>query len=241
MLTIPIFTFVTCLFTARLYFPLPAPDTKLAVIRKQVADYTQLPEHSFKLIHAGAVMKDDNAPSKYPLLAVPSRTFLLVCDSYFIHHSLVSAYGIKENSTLAVIGGGDNSVPDPKKSSKKTVPQQPRTQESTISQIRSEVDKVRQNLQPDVDTFLASLQSTPTQSAESPQPVQSTDTAKPKSELEQQHARLGELLLQSLLRLDAINADGEWEEARKERKGAVKEVQGLLDRLDGGWKNRVQS
>lgn len=47
----------------RLHFPLPPPDTKLAVIRRSIAEYTHLPELSFKLIHAGAVMKDDNAPS----------------------------------------------------------------------------------------------------------------------------------------------------------------------------------
>ena len=51
----------------------------------------------------------------------------------------------------------------------------------------------------------------------------------------QEHTRLSELLLQSLLRLDAIPTDGSWEHARAERKGAVREVQGLLDRLDGGW------
>nr|GAT56283.1 predicted protein [Mycena chlorophos] len=48
-----------------------------------------------------------------------------------------------------------------------------------------------------------------------------------------EHLRLSELLLQALLRLDGI-AVGEWEEARKERKVAVKEVQTLLDRLDSG-------
>jgi hypothetical protein len=50
-------------FNNRLHFPLPPPDTKLAVIRRSLAEYTHLPELSFKLIHAGAVMKDDNAPS----------------------------------------------------------------------------------------------------------------------------------------------------------------------------------
>ncbi|KAK7692974.1 hypothetical protein QCA50_004615 [Cerrena zonata] len=184
----------------RLYFPLPAPDTKLAVVRKQISDYTQLSPDSFKLVHAGAVMKDDNAP--------------------------ISAYGIKENSNLAVIGGGEGHLAEPKKS-KKASPQQPRTQESTISQIRSEVDKVRQNLKPDVESFLSTLQP-------------SAEPANPNVDSAKEHIRLGELLLQSLLRLDAINAEGEWEEARKERKGAVKEVQGLLDTLDGGWKNRVQ-
>jgi hypothetical protein len=51
--------------------------------------------------------------------------------------------------------------------------------------------------------------------------------------LAKERLRLSELLLQSLLRLDAITTDSEWEEARKERKAGVKEVQTLLDRIDG--------
>jgi hypothetical protein len=48
-----------------LHLPLPPPDTKLGAIRRSLAEYTHLPEHSFKLIHAGSVMKDDNAPSVF--------------------------------------------------------------------------------------------------------------------------------------------------------------------------------
>lgn len=58
-------------------------------------------------------------------------------------------------------------------------------------------------------------------------------------DVDMEHRRLGELLLQSLLRLDVINLDGAWTDARKERKGAVKIVQGLLDKLDGGWRARI--
>jgi len=53
-----------------------------------------------------------------------------------------------------------------------------------------------------------------------------------------EHNRLGELLLQSLLRLDAIVPDTQWEDARRERKDAVREVQALLDRLDAAWAAR---
>jgi len=65
-------------------------------------------------------------------------------------------------------------------------------------------------------------------------PTQTLPTHDPQPKT-QEHNRLSELLLQSLLRLDAIQTDGTWEAARLERKGAVKEVQGLLERLDGGW------
>lgn len=122
-----------------------------------------------------------------------------------------------------------------------------RTEENTIKQIQSELDKVRATLQPDVDQFLSDLQGTPTATAEAPQPAgqlkaqSGTATPNKQPDLTLEHARLGEMLLQSLLRLDAINAEGEWEQARKERKLAVKEVQGLLDRLDSGWRQRLKS
>ena len=140
-----------------------------------------------------------------------------------IRHA-VSAYGIKEKSTIAIIGGGDNAPP-----SSKPAPER-RTEETTISQIRSELENVRQKLQPDVDDFLSLLAPAETKAKDSKQ-----------TDLAQEHTRLGELLLQSLLRLDAIAAEGEWEEARKERKSAVREVQGLLDRLDGGWRSRTKA
>ncbi len=88
----------------------------------------------------------------------------------------------------------------------------PKTEASTIEIIRAEVAAVRSTLEPSVDAFLR----TPT-----------VDT---------EHRRLGELLLQALLRLDAITIDSTWLEARGERKGAVRAVQDVLDRLDKGWR-----
>ncbi|KAF8919808.1 hypothetical protein CPB85DRAFT_1275438 [Mucidula mucida] len=64
------------------------------------------------------------------------------------------------------------------------------------------------------------------------------ELAKTSPALQKEHTRLGELLLQALLRLDAVSANGEWEDARRERKAAVKEVQALLDRLDDAWSSR---
>ncbi|EIN11959.1 hypothetical protein PUNSTDRAFT_99317 [Punctularia strigosozonata HHB-11173 SS5] len=177
----------------KIRFPLPQPNTPLSELRKEIADYTHLPTESFKLVHAGAVMKDDNAP--------------------------ILAYGIHDGSTISIIGG-DTSEKDrhPHRQSEKSAPPERRTEQSTIAQIQSEMDNVRGSLLPGVDRLIAGLKAL------------TSSTSK------QEHARLGELLLQSLLRLDAINSEGEWTEARKERKGAVKEVQGLLDRLDLAWR-----
>ncbi|KAJ6587073.1 BAG domain-containing protein [Mycena vulgaris] len=170
----------------RFIFDLPAPTTPLSVIRASVAQYTHLPSDGFKLIHKGAVMKDDNAP--------------------------ISAYQLRPSSTIAVVEiGQPPSQPQPPKPPPKQKPAAPVQQEAVISTIQAELAHVRAELSPAVDQLLASHQHTPKT---------------------KEHIRLSELLLQSLLRLDSITTDGEWEAARKERKAAVKEVQALLDSLD---------
>ncbi|KAF7361759.1 BAG domain-containing protein [Mycena venus] len=146
----------------RFTFDVPPPDTPLSVIRTSVAEFTSLPRDAFKLIHKGAVMKDDNAP--------------------------ISAYHIRQSSTIAVVEIGP--------------PPQP--QQAPPAQTAPKAKGSRTH------HLLASAAGEP-----------------------KEHIRLSELLLQSLLRLDAIQTDGEWDAARRERKAAVKEVQALLDRLDG--------
>ncbi|KAI0305462.1 hypothetical protein B0F90DRAFT_1808719 [Multifurca ochricompacta] len=157
----------------RLQIPLPPLDAKLSVLRQILSDHTHLPPDAFKLIYAGAIMKDDNAP--------------------------LSAYKIRPGGTLLLL----DSTPRPRP---------PKTEALTVEVIHSELATVRSTLEPSVDAFLR----TPTVDAE--------------------HTRLGELLLQALLRLDAITVDSSWVEARRERKGAVRAVQGVLDRLDKGWR-----
>ncbi|KAG2079174.1 hypothetical protein BDR04DRAFT_24746 [Suillus decipiens] len=223
-----------------LHFPLPPPETKLGKLRTDLAEYTHLPLGSFKLIHAGAVMKDDSAP--------------------------LTAYKIRENSTIALIGG--HSLPSAPTSVPSSKPQlkvkEPPTEQSTITAIRTELDRVRTTLVPDVDALVSALApsvatavssptftptptsgSAPTQLSSSttqaphlppPHPTPTPDSSKPTSS---DHTRLSELLLQSLLRLDAMHLAGsDWPEARAERKAAVREVQGVLDRLDGAWSTR---
>ncbi|KAJ7703040.1 BAG domain-containing protein [Mycena rosella] len=176
----------------RFQFDLPALTTPLGVIRKSVADYTHLPLDGFKLIHKGAVMKDDQAP--------------------------ISAYQLRPSSTIAVVEIGPppsqpQQTPPPKPPPKHKSGAPVRTEHAVISTIQAELANVRAELSPAVDHLLASV----------------ADQQTPKAK---EHIRVSELLLQSLLRLDAITTDGEWEAARKERKAAVKEVQALLDSLD---------
>lgn len=213
----------------RLHFPLPALDTKLGALRNTLAEYTHLPSSSFKLIHAGAVMKDDNAP--------------------------LSAYGIHANSTILLLDSTPQAaaVSSPNASTTptntKTVPthREPKTEAGTISQIRAELDAVQRTLEPGVDAFLYNIGAPerPVTEAEGHQhhasDAPASFTPQDPAALEAEHRRLGELLLQALLRLDAIGFEGGWEDARRERKGAVKIVQGLLDRLDVGWRARARA
>lgn len=81
-----------------------------------------------------------------------------------------------------------------------------------LTTISSELATVRATLAPELNDLLA----------------HSADTTHQKKD----YLRLGELLLQSLLRLDGIAPERDWHTARHARKDAVKEVQALLDCLD---------
>ena len=90
------------------------------------------------------------------------------------------------------------------------------TEESAVlATIHTELATVRSSLAPDLNDLLAR--------------GQNADSA-PSDKKE--YLRLGELLLQSLLRLDGMAPERDWQIARKARKDAVKEVQALLDCLD---------
>lgn len=132
----------------------------------------------------------------------------------------VSAYGVGNGSTLYMVGTADRPPSGTAPAPPRETPQRA-TEPELISKINEELQQTRQSLVPPLDTFLGDLES-------STHPLT--------SELEREHVRLGELLLQSLLRLDALMPEGTWEAARTLRKGAVREVQGLLDKLDDGWR-----
>lgn len=207
-----------------LHFPVPPPNTTLGKLRADIAEYTHLPPSSFKLVHAGAVMKDDHAP--------------------------LSVYKIRENSTIALIGGhtsAETSAPHarPPRSN------EPPTEQSTIGTIRAELDRVRSTLVPDVDAFVlacsgplvpaphSSTFPVPAQTLTSGSFLASSDGVPSQEPTSLDHSRLSELLLQSLLRLDALHLPGaDWPEARQQRKAAVREVQSVLDRLDNAWASR---
>lgn len=81
----------------------------------------------------------------------------------------------------------------------------------------AELGRVRTQLKPAVATFIKG------------------EAADPKKE----HARLSELLLQSLLALDGLDTVKMTDETRMERKAAVNEVQDLLDQVDQAGREKA--
>lgn len=204
----------------------PPDHYPLSSLRETLSQHTGLPPYSFKLVHSGAVMKDDNAP--------------------------ITAYGIRQGSVVALVGGDPlpQRAPAPATTTTTAPPPAPAQAHRTVSpnppphpaapqptastvpvngpeaasimKIQSEWDAFRSKLLPEVQSFLQILAG----------PPQNRPSAE---ELKQNHKKFAELLLQALLRFDAFQPEGEWNKAREVRKGAVKEVQGVLDKLDGMW------
>jgi len=161
---------------------------------------------------------------------LPPNTFKLIHSGAVMKGDAfpISALSIRAGSTIQIVGSS-SPIPGRRSSSlsstssarEKARP----TEEKTIKIIHEELSQVRQTLVPSLNSLHAVLVE-----------AQPGAVVPDKEVLRQEHTRLGELLLQSLLRLDALSPESEWVDARKERKSAVKEVQELLDRLDGAWK-----
>jgi BAG domain len=130
----------------------------------------------------------------------------------------VSAFNLKPNATIQLIG---SAAPAPSARPQAPVKEAPISQTAMVKTIQAEIDSIHRELLPNLIAFEASLNAPEKPSRES---------------LKQEYTRLGELLLQTLLRLDSFTPEGEWEEARKARKAAVKEIQELLSRVDTAWK-----
>jgi hypothetical protein len=159
----------------------------------------------------------------------------------------VKNYGIKAGSSLTLIGSA-KAAPKPRDAAA-TKALLPRTQESQLASIKAELENVDKNITPGLQSFLSTFSPTPAEEDSNPNADSNTNSQqkvehpvhRSHDELKQEHTRLGELLLQSLLRLDAIIPDSEWEEARKARKAAVKQVQTDLDKLDATWRTAQSS
>lgn len=155
-----------------------------------------------------------------------------------LRYRIVSAFQLGDNIKITLIG---SEKPLPATPSEPAVPRERerKTEENTIAEIHREIETVKSGPAIEVESFLMSLR--PHTSASGQLNGDATDASNPQHEKElgKTQMRLSEILLQALLRLDALPSSATWENARKERREGVRVVQGLLDRLDEGWRART--
>jgi hypothetical protein len=133
-----------------------------------------------------------------------------MCKLTFLSYIIVRAYGIVEDSTITIIGSRDRPPQSPEAAFNGA---EVKSERACIITINNEIAAVNQKLRPSLDAFLEKR-------------------PRVQAEFDFEHRRLGELLLQSLLRLDALAPESHWSEARNQRKQAVKEIQTMLTKLD---------
>ncbi|PPQ87467.1 hypothetical protein CVT25_008203 [Psilocybe cyanescens] len=140
---------------------------------------------------------------------LPYNAFQIIHDGAVCadDNAQIAAYHLRPNSTIAIVA--NHELPTVRK----------HTEQAQIANIHAELAAARADLAPAQSAFLRDL------------------TLHPKHSLAKEHSRIGELLLQALLRLDAIVPEHDWQTARADRKAAVKELQALLDQLDSEWAN----
>ncbi|KAF8160767.1 hypothetical protein B0H34DRAFT_795639 [Crassisporium funariophilum] len=143
---------------------------------------------------------------------LPYASFDIVHDGALMKDDTapISAYHLRPNSTIAIVAAASH-------------PQQfINTEQSQIATIQSELASLHTALLPAHASLLADLHH------------------RQKSSLSKEHSRVSELLLQALLRIDGIVPERDWDDARAQRKAAVKQLQSLLDELDAAWADTTQ-
>ena len=181
--------------------------TPLSTLLATLSTQTGLPLNQLKLVHKGAVLKDQSLT--------------------------LSAYGLTDASTLVLVGKG-GSVPGPAGPPKTpagpgiTKNRQPETTTESVlvEWIQHVVSSLLNPLQPSIVTFVSHSDPNATNR---PAQIPGFEV------LQREHARLSEMLLRGLLDLDGVEIPNGWAEARKERKEGVRRVQGELTRVDEAW------
>jgi hypothetical protein len=174
-----------------------------------------IPPTQLKLIHNGAVLKSST--------------------------SSIASCGIKNGSTLVVVGansvpssgtgeGTAAAVPVQHKKKKEVVPT---TDEGLVEFVAGKATIVDE-LQPQVDQFQRDVDA---YLASKANPSAASDDVPTLTAIHQAHMKLSELLLQGLLKLDSIDVPSPFTKSRAARKEAVRKVQNALNLVDAGWKN----
>ncbi|KAJ3298162.1 hypothetical protein HK104_011083 [Borealophlyctis nickersoniae] len=185
----------------------------LGELMERCARNARIPTDRCRLIYGGATMKDPSLP--------------------------LSKYGIKNGAKILMVGdnsGVPSHPPPPHAADRRNNQQQTPNVETRsgpdesdmIKKVESHVENARRTLVPMIEDY--SKQAVEFLGAGNDQATSALPTAK---QLKDSHAKISELLLQSLLKLDGVTCPPDFEAARASRKEAVRFVQSLLDRVDG--------
>jgi hypothetical protein len=223
------------LATRRLLVDLPPPNAPLSALKAILAERTGVPPSQMRLLHSGFQLRDDRQSlADYRLYDEdPSRGSESSASSRLGGFStLLRGFSwapprSRPPKRLLMIGSPETqaSVSDlpQSSSSNSTSTAPPPAQKSFKAPILDErgalerLQQIKALLDP-LEPRVAALE-------------RDSTSLKP-AEVAQSKGMLSETLLQVLLKFDSIDVQGEWAQARAERKAGVKEVQALLDRLD---------
>ncbi|KAI8812979.1 hypothetical protein BJ742DRAFT_790665 [Cladochytrium replicatum] len=205
----------------------------LGNLLERCSNASQIPVNRIKLLHSKVFMKDSSAT--------------------------LSSYGVGTGSKISMLGDGEKfydvpgSIPDsspfrseheypslppraapppPTSRTPSNAPPPPpkyvNPEDKLIATLDALLDKVNFEIAPEIADYAASVEGIRDRNL-TPQDVK---------RLQDTSLRCGEMLMQTLLKIDGVTV-GENERARAKRKEAVKMVQGLMDRVDG-LKERVK-
>jgi hypothetical protein len=119
-------------------------------------------------------------------------------------------FGMKPNSRLMMLASAPQQIP--RKRVQESVPQLSRAEQLLIQRLDSLQAEAREVIQPMVKQF--------------------SQTDMESKSRNKEYARLSELIMQALLRVDNINCESDMEAARQKRKETVAIFQSLLSNVD---------
>ena len=108
-----------------------------------------------------------------------------------------------------------------------------------MQQIAKIEATVRDTLLPELVQFEKSIASLPDAAKGAQTVANEGSDLIPTTRIPVTQRKLSEYLLRELMKLDGVPADTE--QMRTARKSTVKEIQGLLDRVDAAWKSALES
>jgi hypothetical protein len=149
----------------------------------------------------------------------------------------LAGYGLKDGSMIVLVGSNDPPASGVmgavrEQQVKKKAEEVPTTEEGLVEFLSAKRVFVEE-MKPELNAFEKDCQAFLSKSNGE---VQAEEIPVPTwQKLQQNHARLTEVLLQHLLKLDGIEIQSHMAKARAERKEAVKVVQREMDWTDAVW------